>query len=541
MMKQNRKILAIDDDSTSLAILENRLQSMDLQLISAEDANKGMEMAVNEQPDLILLDIVMPDIDGFELCRQLKADNRTSSIPVIFISAKSESVDKIEGLDLGAIDYVTKPFDIGELRARIGVVLRIIELQEKNLSLANTDELTGLINRRHFFDIFEREVLMAKMKNYSLALLMLDIDHFKSINDTYGHLSGDAILKQMGKILRENQYPLDVVARYGGEEFLILMSETHTQKAVKAAERLREIINRFEWEIFDNRISITISIGLLALEPNNIIDCRDMVKKADAALYTAKHKGRNCVVRWDQVDAVEKTIKPKTQDFYELQTKISSLTRQLRTQAMGTVSALEKAMSIVIKDPYLEHHAKHVQIYAVAIAEEMSLSTELKERIGTAALLHDLGKIGMPNYIFGKTASLTQEERDIVKQHPAASTQILAPIGIFCHELQIIRHHHERFDGSGYPDGLKGKEIEIEARVLTIADVFDAITSDHLYRNGRTYEVALKEIRDCSGTQFDPEVVEAFLKVFEKHKSEWPLANLDSPTNSMGKSLVAKV
>ncbi|OHB77362.1 MAG: hypothetical protein A2Z25_12890 [Planctomycetes bacterium RBG_16_55_9] len=188
-------------------------------------------------------------------------------------------------------------------------------------------------------------------------------------------------------------------------------------------------------------------------------------------------------------------------------------------------------MSLAIKDPYLEHHAKHVQIYATAIAEEMKLSAELTGRIGTAALLHDLGKMGMPGYLFSKTTPLTQEEQHIIKQHPAASTQILAPLGIFYHELQIIRHHHERFDGSGYPDGLKGREIEIGARVVAVADVFDAMTSDHLHRKGQAFEKVSKEIRDGSGTQFDPEVVEAFLKACEKHRREWPLAHCDSAIN----------
>ena len=540
MSQKNRKILVVDDSKTSLALLDVQLKLMGLTTILTNNAYEVIETAIREQPDLILLDIMMPDIDGFEMCEQLKSDNRTSSIPIIFITAKKEVVDKIIGLNLGAIDYVTKPFDLGELRARIGVVLRIIELQEKNLSLANTDELTKLANRRRFFDIFEREILQSKITSRPLTLMMLDLDHFKSINDTYGHLVGDTILKKFAKILRDNLYPLDVAARYGGEEFIVLMPDTSFKKASKAGERLRGIVDRFDWKAYDNRISITISIGLVALEPNNIIDCRDMVKKADAALYAAKHKGRNCVVRWDQVNGDDRAVQPNTQDFYELQTKISSLTRQLRAQTMGTVSALEKAMSLVIKDPYLEHHAKHVQLYALAIAEEMNLSTELKEQIGTAALLHDVGKMGMPNYIFSKTASLTQEDRHIVKQHPAASSHILAPIGVFYHELQIIRHHHERFDGGGYPDGLKGREIEIGARVLTIADVFDAITSDHLYRNGRTYQAALEEIRDCSGTQFDPEIVKAFWKACEQHKSEWPLSNLDSLTNSMQQSLVTK-
>lgn len=540
MKHKARRVLVVDDKSVNRTLLDAQLRRMGLTTILIDNAYDGIEAAISEQPDFILLDVVMPGMDGFEACKKLKADNRTSAIPVIFISAKTESVDKITGLDLGALDYVTKPFNMGELRARIGVVLRIIELQEKNLSLANFDELTGLANRRHFFDIFKREILQARIKSHVLALMMLDVDHFKTINDTYGHLAGDAILKQVGKILRENLYPLDVAARYGGEEFTILMPETSLERAAKAAERLRGIIDRWQWDVLDHRISITISIGLVALDPNHIIDCRDVVAKADAALYAAKRKGRNCVVCWEEVDAGQEIVGPKTQEYHELQAKISSLTRELRAQAMGTVFALEKAMSLAIKDPYLEHHARHVQIYAVAIAEEMNLSAELTGRIGTAALLHDLGKMGMPSYLFGKTAPLTQEERHIIKQHPAASTQILAPLGIFYHELQIIRHHHEKYDGSGYPDGLKGKEIEIGARVVAVADVFDAITSDHLHKKGRTYEDALREISDSSGTQFDPEVVEAFLRASEKHKSQWPLANPDSIVDAPHESLTAK-
>lgn len=334
MNQKTRKILVVDDSKSNLALLDAHLRKMGLTTILTDNAYKAIEISIDQQPDLILLDIMMPGIDGFEMCRQLKADNRTFSIPIIFISAKSEAVDKITGLDLGAIGYITKPFDLGELRARIGVVLRIIELQERNLLLANTDELTNLVNRRRFFEIFEREILQAKIKSQPLTLMMLDFDYFKNINDTYGHLVGDTILKQFGKILRENLYPLDVAARYGGEEFIVLMPDTSFEKASKAAERLHRTIDRSEWEVSGNSISITISIGQVTLEPNNIIDCRDMVKKADAALYVSKHKGRNCVVSWDEVNGDEKAFEPENQEFYVLQRKILSLTRQLRTQAM---------------------------------------------------------------------------------------------------------------------------------------------------------------------------------------------------------------
>jgi len=412
--------------------------------------------------------------------------------------------------------------------------------EQEQIRLANTDGLTELVNRRRFFEIFEREILRAKMKSYPLALILLDIDHFKNINDTYGHIAGDDILKQIGRILKDNLYPLDVAARYGGEEFIILVPETSFERVSKTAEKLRRTINEWQWNISDNRISITTSIGVVMLEPNNITDCQDMVKKADEALYTAKKKGRNCTVCWNQVCVDEKTVEPQVQDFHELQTKISSLTRRLRIQALGTVSAFEKAMSIAIKDPYIAHHSKHVRIYATATAKELSLADDLIERIGTAAVLHDLGKMGIPAYLFSKTEPLTQQEWSIIKQHPITSVQILAPIGVFNHELQIIRHHHERFDGGGYPDGLKGREIEIGARVVAIADTFDAITSDRLYRKRQTYEEALKEICSCSETQFDPDVVEAFLNAAEKHYSQWPLSAFDLSVGSTSEPIIAK-
>jgi len=475
----------------------------------------------------------MPEIDGFEVCKRLKADIRTSSIPIIFISANGCSKDKTAGLDSGAVDYITKPFDPSELRARIGIILKMTKLQEKLLSLANTDELTGLANRRYFFNILERETLQAKIKGSALSLMILDLDHFKNINDAYGHLNGDMILKQIGKIIKENTYPLDLAARYGGEEFLVLMPETSADKAIKAAEKLCKIISNHHWEISNELVSITISIGLVDIHSHNLLDSDDILKKADTALYAAKKQGRNCVVSWDKVGPNEDVKPQENREFHELQTKVASLARQLHSHALGTISAFAETINAVIKDKHVVQHAKNVQVYAVAIAKEMGLSTELRKRIGTAALLHDLGKISIPATILKKLSPLTERDWKTIKQHPIVSAKILMPLEIFDLELSIIRHHHENYDGTGYPDGLKGREIPIGARVLAVADVFDAMTSDRPYRSAKSCEIALKEIADCSGSQFDPDVASAFYKAYEKYKEEWPLATKECLVNAV--------
>ncbi|MFC1676864.1 diguanylate cyclase [Planctomycetota bacterium] len=530
---KNDKVLVVDDNPIDLALLKVHLENMGLRPLLAQDSRSAIETAIKEQPILILLDKVMPDVDGFEICKKLKTDMRTSAIPVIFISADEQLSDKVAGLNIGAIDYITKPFDPSELKARIGIVRQMIELQKKLLSLANTDELTGMLNRRRFFDILEREILQGKIEGKPLALMILDIDNFKKINDTYGHPEGDMILKKMGQIFEENLYPLDVSCRWGGEEFTILLPRTSPENSVRVAEKLRKIIDNYQWQVSDKYISVTVSIGLANLGSENITDSSGLIKKADDALYAAKRSGKNCVITAEQLDAQEQVPQPRDRDYNELQAKISSLREQLRTHVFKTISALTKTMDIASNDTYLSLHGENVMVYADAIAEELGLSSELRERIATSARLHDFGKISIPSEILQKDSPLTQEDWATIKKHPAVSVDILSSVGLFDMELNIIRHHHENFDGTGYPDGLKGKEIPIGARIITVADTFDAITSDRYYRPAQTIEYAIDEIIACSRSQFDPEVVNAFQSAYQKHKQGWPLSKKESLVNTV--------
>ncbi len=526
MRSDSVNILVIDDDSADRRLTELALKSSPqtkrFATQMAGSLAEGLELLKHQSFDLVLLDLGLPESRGLDTLENFRRE--CPNAPVVVLTGLQDEEAGVEAIKKGAIDYVTKPFKQDGLRTRISIALQMVELQDKLLFLANTDELTGLTNRRHFFNILEREILCAKIKDNPISVMILDLDHFKSINDTYGHLSGDTVLKQAAEILQQSIYPLDVVARYGGDEFVILMPSTPPEKAAQAAERLRGIVDSHEWKVPNQQVSMTTSIGLANSDYRNSLSPAELIEDADSALYAAKRSGRNCVVCYDQINPRQKVLNPQERDFQELQNKVSSLARQLQSHARGTVSALARAANAVIKDPYMVHHAENVRDYAAAIARQMKLTPQLIKRIGIAAILMDIGKIGLPIHILKKPTPLTEEEEQIVRQHPVAATQILAPIVFFEQEARTIKHHHENFDGSGYPDGLKAKEIPIGSRILTVADAFDAITSDHAYAPARSCAHALNEIAGRAGSQFDPEVVEAFQKAYQEHKADWPLS-----------------
>jgi diguanylate cyclase (GGDEF)-like protein len=527
MEKKRINLLLVDDDPadrklTELA-LRGGLYNTDFSITTADTLANCLLRIQNSPVDLVLLDLGLPESKGIDTVDKVRQTCPNTSIVVL--TGLSDEEVAAEAIKKGAIDYVNKPFNQTGLRTRIGIALQMVELKQKLLQLANTDGLTNLTNRRHFFDILDREVLRAKISGTDISIMMLDIDHFKSVNDTYGHRGGDEILRQMGQILKENVYPLDVVARYGGEEFIILMPATSPVKVAQASARLRKVIDQHQWKVGEQKISITASIGLATVDSYNLVNSYDIVEKADAALYAAKRRGRNCVVCWDEVNGEQESTQPDNMVYQELQRKVNSLVKQLQSHAIGTISALTRALDMVVKEPYLHQHGENVRTYAAAIAQEMGLSNELCERISNAALLQDIGKIAIPVQILKKTTPLTPEELQTIKQHPMAAAKILEPIGLFGLELQIIKHHHERFDGTGYPAGLKTKEIPIGSRILALADTFDAMTNEQSYRKSKSLHDTIAEINASSGAQFDPDVVDAFNKACLNHKSNWPLSS----------------
>jgi len=307
------RILIVDDHEDNIELLRARLAARGYAIESAMDGEQAIAAVAKSPPDLILLDVMMPRIDGFEVVRRLKADKSLPFIPIILQTALDSTEHKVEGLDAGADDYITKPINFAELEARVKSMLRIKALQnaleerERELSelngrllkMAQTDALTGLDNRRYVEERLEEMFGHSRRLREPLAVVLCDLDRFKSVNDTYGHQAGDAVLKQLARILKQEAREIDRVGRYGGEEFMLLLPGTVLDAAVTFAERVRKAVETHTFTFDGGTLQRTMSCGVAAWPHPRIEDCDALVKAADDALYVAKETGRNRVIRFD--------------------------------------------------------------------------------------------------------------------------------------------------------------------------------------------------------------------------------------------------
>ena len=288
------KVLIVDDSIDAARVAKARLAGESLDIVCADGGRDGLEKARSENPDLILLDVDMPDINGFDVCRALKADPDLCMIPIIFLSGSTGPEDKVKGLDLGAVDYVTKPFDGFEIRARVRAALRTKRTQDLLIKYAQIDPLTELAHHRALVERIQAE--WSKIQRYggSLAFIMGDLDNFKQINDTFGHQAGDRVLCEVAKVLSDKCREPDMLARYGGEEFSILCPNVDAMGAGKLAERCRRKIEDICIPAGRQIVRITASFGVadssLASSYQTLIDV------ADKAMYQAKQQGRNRIV-----------------------------------------------------------------------------------------------------------------------------------------------------------------------------------------------------------------------------------------------------
>lgn len=377
---------------------------------------------------------------------------------------------------------------LGGIGIEVGTALENARLYHIARLMADVDSVTGLLNHRAAQQRFEAAFAAARRQREPLSVLMLDVNNFKHFNDTYGHMAGDTVLKQIAQLIRETSRPHDVLARYGGDEFLVLLPNTDPDQAARFVDELRERVGRvgFAEPGTDRVIPYTISVGQ-ATYPHDTEKRQSLIEAADRQMYVAKRAGQG------SKPAVGRGARPTE-----------------RTESYDLLEAM--VIAVDNKDLYTRAHSEEVAEYALWIAQELALSEDACKTIRKAALLHDVGKIGIPDSILSKPGKLLDDEIEIMRQHPVVGALIVSAIPEARDIIPGVRHHHERWDGDGYPDRLRGESIPLLGRILAVADGFSALTTDRPYRKGMPWHQALEQIRVETGRQYDPAIVDAFVR-----------------------------
>ncbi|MCT4620614.1 MAG: diguanylate cyclase [Marinisporobacter sp.] len=372
------------------------------------------------------------------------------------------------------------------------------EYRNEMNKLVNVDELTQIYNHRCFQESLLKAVEKAKKHNSPVSLLFIDIDYFKHYNDLYGHQAGDKVLERIGQILKNAARENDFVARYGGEEFAIILPNTLENKALVIAEGIRRNIEKAEFKGQCNlpNKNLTVSIGISCF-PDKAKTKEELINSSDDALYRAKFFNKNRVEIYFSV--------------------LEELKNDIQEEHIDLITSIKTLISVInAKDRYTYGHTERVVIYCKMIGEKLGLSKEDQKLLRYGAYLHDIGKIEVGREILNKKMALTDKEWNILKKHPENGAEIIKPVDSLKKVVPLILYHHERYDGKGYPMKLKGENIPYLARILTVVDSFDAMTSKRPYQSAKSYEEAILELEICSATQFDPHIVKEFIEVIRK-------------------------
>lgn len=406
--------------------------------------------------------------------------NRGNMVGILALARKEPAA----AYDMSDIDLIS------ELTHGIAVAIENAQLHARIEKLAITDMVTEVYNRRHFDERLAEEISRHTRYGGGFALALLDLDRFKDYNDTYGHRVGDELLRQVAQSAKESVRSADLVFRYGGDEFALLLPETTAIEARLVCERLQ---TRVATRMQVQGTGLTLTLGIAAW-PGDGATPGEIVRAADDALYQAKRSGGNRISLFSETRSQKESKETSFSD------------------GKAALSAAEALMAAVdAKDHYTAPHSRLVANYATALAKVTPLASDKVPILEIAALLHDVGKIGIPDNLLGKEGKLMPEEWEVVKKHSELAGNIIGPVPSLAPCLPIVLHNHEWYNGRGYPRGLKGKEIPVEARILAIADAFASMTSSRPYRQAMSRDEAIEELKKCSGSQFDPELVELFI------------------------------
>lgn len=394
---------------------------------------------------------------------------------------------------------------------------RLREIKDRLESLALKDALTELYNFRYFRERLGAEFERAKRSLTPLSIMMIDMDYFKSINDTYGHQFGDKVLKQVARFLKTELRANDVVARWGGEEFAIILLDTNRSDAMVVSKKVLELFRTRSFGDGTNVIKLKCSIGVVSYSEDPLFSVEEIIDAGEESIYKVKERGGDGVALYGH-EIADKTLEQYPEE--DRKRYIDAVKQKLSFYAVRSERSILEAIyslakSIELKDRRTREHCDRMVEYAEKMAQKVGMNQEEVDRVRRATMLHDIGKLGIPDNILLKPGRLTPDEFEVVKKHPVIGADIISVAGFLKEIVPLILCHHERYDGTGYPRGLKAEEIPLGSRIIAVVDVYEALTSDRPYHKAISKEEAIKILKEGAGTQFDSKIVDVFLGVVE--------------------------
>ncbi len=463
------------------------------------------------------------------LRRRQKIDSEYlfNKVCLIFFNKRSPENKKIIK-QFRFFDYFSQEDSDFSIRFKVRRASQVLNLKKESSNLKEqlakkhkriekillVDPLTGCYNWRYFLNRTHQELSASRRHMYSISFVAVDIDYFRKINELYGAKAADVVAKKLANILRDNLRKEDVLARWSGDEFFIILPQLKSNDVKKVASRIKEKIEIAKFLYRNLVLNIKTSVGVVSSPEDGIFNTRDIINALDKCLIYAKRRGGSAIIPYSQLK-FKKAIRLKRKASVEdLRGKIEKMNILLSRDLLEMIYGFARA--IEAKDYYTGKHVEYTATLAEEIAKALRLGGSELEDIKHAAVLHDLGKVGIKESILSKKGPLTYEEREVIKTHPSIAAEILRGIHALRGAVPAILYHHERYDGKGYPMGLKGEEIPLGARILAVADVYQALISDRPYRKGFSIRKALKIMKEESGKQFDPKIIKIFLNIIDK-------------------------
>jgi diguanylate cyclase (GGDEF)-like protein len=552
-MDTTTNILLVDDKKENLLALEAILEIPGLNIFTALSGNTALGLMLEHDFAVVILDVRMPGMDGFEVAELMRKSEKTKFIPIIFVTAFSKDESYIfKGYEIGAVDYLFKPLDPVILRSKVNIFLELdlnkkeleqskrkIEKQNERLKeLSITDGLTGLYNHRHFQDMLKREFAMVRRNSSDLSCFMIDLDYFKDVNDTFGHTFGDFVLQRFSQLLKDAVRETDILARYGGEEFVLLLPHTSLEGAMVLAEKFRKKAEACVYESDGHSKRVTASVGVASYGTHHPSSPSELVTFADQALYRAKAEGRNQVRIYNE-DLLTRSGALSSSSTSYLSDLKKQLNKILEITKENTVASLELLIRQLtpgqdrFQDP--ERSQQTLEILDL-MSERLGVSRVHLQTFKRAARLLDLLKLLLADETALKEGPLDKETHIDIRDYPIMLEELTRMFDIFSDERVILRYLHEKYDGSGYPEGLPGNQVPMGSRLFSLVDAFVNMTRKRSRGCILTPDQVMEEINKETGRQFDPVLVQhLFDLIREKKLLDSPKERFQTPKKQFSK------